>query len=181
MPRMAMATRVVAVLLLGLGFARSGVAQGLEGRWRLIGAEDLNADGSVGRYPWGRQPVGSIVVQDGSCYLQIMSSDVPSFPPGQLPTVEQMTQAIFSTYISYTGPCTIDEAEGSVMLSVQAAWRPDYPVDQKRYFRVEGDLLFFGPTARVRTDPPWDPSSIPAGTFTRRLRLQRVVDRVPAP
>ena len=171
-----MATRVIAVLLLVLGLGRPVVAQGLEGRWRLIGAEDLNADGSVGRYPWGRQPVGSIVVQDGSCYLQIMSSDVPSFPPGQLPTVEQMKQAIFSTYISYTGPCTIDEAEGSVTLRVEAAWRPDYAVDQRRYFRVEGDSLFFGPTARVRTDPPWDPSSIPAGTFTRRLRLRREVD-----
>jgi hypothetical protein len=173
-----MATRVLVGLLLGLGLAGPGAAQGLEGRWRLIGAEDLNADGSVGRYPWGRRPVGSIVVQDGACYLQIMSSDVPSFPAGAVSTVEQMSQALFSTYISYTGPCTIDEGAGSVMLQVEAAWRPDYPVEQRRFFRVEGDLLFFGPTERIRTDPPWDPSTIPAGTFTRRLRLQRVVERV---
>ncbi len=170
-----MTTRVLAVLLVGLGLGRSVAAQGLEGRWRLIGAEDLNADGSVGRYPWGRQPVGSIVVQDGSCYLQIMSSDLPLFPQSEVSTVEQMKQALFSTYIAYTGPCTIDEAEGSVVLRVEAAWRPDYAVDQRRFFRVDGDLLFFGPTERVRTDPPWDPSAIPAGSFTRRLRLQRVV------
>ena len=172
-----MAIRVVVAVLLGLGLARSVVAQGIEGRWRLLAGEDLNADGSVGRYPWGRQPIGSIVVQDGACYLQIMSSDVPSFPPDEVSTVEQMRQALFSTYISYTGPCTIDEAEGSVSLRVEAAWRPGYRVDQTRYFRVEGDLLFFGPTARVLSDPPWDPSSIPAGSFTRRLRLERVVDR----
>jgi len=172
-----MAIRVLAVVLLSLGLTRPVGAQGIEGRWRLVAAEDLNADGSVARYPWGRQPIGSIVVQDGACYLQIMSSDVPSFPPSQVSTVEQMSQALFSTYISYTGPCTIDEAEGRVTLKVEAAWRPNYAVDQTRYFRVDGDLLFFGPTVRIRSDPPWDPSSIAAGSFTRRLRLERVVER----
>jgi hypothetical protein len=172
-----MVTRLVVAALLGLGLHQSAVAQGIEGRWRLVAAEDLNADGSVGRYPWGRSPVGSIVVQDGACYLQIMSTDVPSFPRGEVATVEQMRQALFSTYISYTGPCTIDETEGSVALSVVGAWRPDYAVDQRRYFRVEGDVLLFGPTVRIRSEPPWDPSSISPGSFTRRLRLERVVDR----
>ena len=171
-----MATRILIVALLSAGLASSALpAQGIEGRWRLVAAEDLNADGSVGRYPWGRAPVGSIVVQDGACYLQIMSSDVPSFA-GQASTVEQMSAALFSTYISYTGPCTIDEAAGRVDLTVQAAWRPNYAVDQTRYFRVMGDRMHFGPNARIRTDPPWDPSTIAAGTFTRRLTLERVVE-----
>jgi hypothetical protein len=169
-----MVTRVLSAVLLGWTLAGPVAAQGLEGRWRLVAAEDLNADGSVGRYPWGPRPVGSIVVQDGSCYLQIMSSDVPSFPANEVATVEQMKRALFTTYISYTGPCTIDEAEGSVTLKVEAAYRPDFRVDQKRYFRVEGDLLFFGPSERVTSDPPWDPSSIAPGSLTRRLRLQRV-------
>lgn len=168
-----MATRLLAVLLLHLHVAGTAAAQALEGRWKLVAGEDLNADGSVGRYPWGRQPIGSIVVQDGACYLQIMSSDVPTFPRGDVSTVEQMSQALFSTYISYTGPCTIDERGGSVTLRVVAAWRPDYAEEQRRYFRIVGDTLFFGPTARVRTDPPWDPSSIAAGAFTRRLKLVR--------
>jgi hypothetical protein len=106
-----------------------------------------------------------------------MSSDVPSFPEGPVPTVEQMSQTLFSNNISYTGPCTIDEATGRVDLKVRAAWRPDYPVDQTRYFRVDGDRLYFGPTPRIRSDPPWDPSTIAPGTFTRRLTLVRVVDR----
>jgi hypothetical protein len=171
-----MATKHVALMLIALGYAPPALAQGIEGRWKLLAAEDLNADGSVARYPWGLEPVGSIVVQDGSCYLQIMSSDVPAFPRGERPTVEQMRAALFTTYISYTGPCTVDEAEGRVTLKVEAAFRPDYPVDQTRYFRVEGDVMFFGPTPRVRSDPPWEPASIPAGQLTRRLRLQRVVD-----
>src|SRR5512134_2558204 len=117
-----MPTRVLVVAFLSWSLTSAAVAQGIEGRWRLVAAEDLNADGSVGRYPWGRAPVGSIVVQDGACYLQIMSSDVPSFPPGQTSTVEQMSQTLFSNNISYTGPCTIDEATGRVDLKVQAAW-----------------------------------------------------------
>ena len=168
-----MATRVLVVALLGLSLARSAAAQGIEGRWKLLEGVDLNADGSVGRYPWGRNPVGSIVVQDGACWVQIMSSDVPSFPAGATPTVEQMSATHFSSYIAYTGPCTIDEAEGRVDMTIVAAWRPNYAVDQTRYFRVEGDTLYFGPTARVRTDPSWDASTIAAGTFTRRLILQR--------
>jgi len=169
-----MATRAGAAVLLGLALVQPVAAQGVEGRWRLIAGEDLNADGSVARYPWGRAPVGSIVIQDGACYLQIMSSDVPSFPRGDVETAEQMSQALFTTYIAYTGPCSIDETEGRVSLDLRAAWRPGYRTDQTRYFRVEGDVLFFGPTPRVRTDPPWDPASIPEGTFTRRLRLERV-------
>jgi hypothetical protein len=103
-----------------------------------------------------------------------MSSDVPSFPAGATPTVEQMSAALFSTYISYTGPCTIDEAAGRVDMRIVAAWRPNYAVEQTRYFRVMGDRMYFGPTARVRTDPPWDPAGIAPGTFTRRLILERV-------
>jgi len=171
-----MVTRVLIVVLLSSGLTGAVVAQGIEGRWRLVAAEDLNADGSVGRYPWGRAPVGSIVVQDRACYLQIMSSDVPSFPAGQTSTVEQMSAALFSTTISYTGPCTIDEDAGRVDLTVEAAWRPNYAVEQTRYFRVMGDRMHFGPNARIRTDPPWDPSTIAPGTFTRRLTLERVVE-----
>ncbi len=44
-----------------------------------MAAEDLRADGTVARYPWGRNPIGSIVVDRGWCYVQIMSSDVPAF------------------------------------------------------------------------------------------------------
>jgi len=141
-------------------------AQTIEGRWKLRAAEDRRADGSVARYPWGRQPVGSIVVQGGACYLQIMSSDTPSFPAAT-PATEQMKAALLSTYIAYSGPCTINESEGSVTLKVEAAWRPDYVgTEQKRFFKFENGMLLFGPA----------PNSVRAGTetLTRRLTLERV-------
>ncbi len=154
---------LIALLLLGLSMSAS--AQTIQGRWKLTAAEDLRADGTVARYPWGGRPIGSIVVQDGQCYVQIMSGDVPSFAAGNPPVGEQMRAALLSTYIAYSGPCTINERAGSVTLKVAAAWRPDYVgTEQTRFFRFENGKMFFGPA----------PGSIRAGgeTLTRRLTLE---------
>jgi Lipocalin-like domain len=138
----------------------------IEGRWKLLAAEDLRADGSVARLPWGAHPVGSIVVERGACYLQIMSSDTPSFAAAQ-PATDQMKATLLSSYIAYSGPCVVDAAAGSVTLKVQAAWRPDYVgTEQKRFFTFENGRLRFGPA----------PNSTRSGTeqLTRRLTLERV-------
>jgi len=138
----------------------------LEGRWKLRAAEDVRADGTVARLPWGEHPVGSIVVERGACYLQIMSSDTPAFAQSDTAVSAQMKTALLSSYIAYSGPCTINEAEHSVTLKVEAAWRPDYVgTEQKRFFRFENGVLLFGPA----------PGSIRAGneTLTRRLTLDR--------
>jgi hypothetical protein len=132
-----------------------------------LAAEDIRADGSVARYPWGRSPVGSIVVEGGACYLQIMSSDTPSFADGAGPIGERMKAALVSTYIAYSGACTIDEREGSVVLKVEAAWRPDYVgTEQKRFFRFDESRLIFGPArGSIRLNNE---------SLTRRLTLERV-------
>jgi hypothetical protein len=148
-----------------LSCAIPAAAQGIEGRWKLVAAEDLRADGTVARYPWGRAPVGSIVVEGGSCYVQIMSSDVPAFK-GTTPMHEQMAAMLLSSYIAYSGPCTVNATEGSVTLKVDAAWRPNYVgTEQKRFFKIEGSRMFFGPA----------PNSMKAegGLLTRRLTLER--------
>ena len=142
-------------------------APALEGRWKLRAAEDLRADGTVARLPWGEHPVGSIVVERGACYVQIMSTDTPAFPSGKGAAAEQMKATLLSSYIAYSGPCTIDAADSSVTLKVDAAWRPDYVgTEQKRFFRFENGALLFGPAT----------GSIRAGneTLTRRLTLDRV-------
>ena len=152
-------------LLIVLALPAPGAADTLQGRWTLIAAEDLRADGSVARYPWGTHPVGSIVVENGWCYLQIMSSDVPSLAADR-PVGDQMKATLLSSYIAYTGPCTVSDGEGTVTLKVEAAWRPDYVgTEQKRFFRFENGKLLFGPA----------PNSIRAGSesLTRRLTLER--------
>jgi hypothetical protein len=139
----------------------------LEGRWKLRKAEDLRADGTVARLPWGEHPVGSIVVERGACYLQIMSGDTPSFKAGAAPPAEQMKAMLLSSYIAYSGACTINDAESSVTLKVDAAWQPNYiGTEQKRFFRFENGVLLFGPAQ----------GSIRAGNemLTRRLTLDRV-------
>jgi hypothetical protein len=156
---------VIALLILLCGAATAG-ADTIQGRWKLLSAEDIRADGSVARYPWGRRPVGAIVVEGGHCYVQIMSGDVPAFTAGK-PVGEQMTAALLSTYIAYSGACTVDEAEGSVTLKVDSAWRPDYVgTAQKRFFKFDHGKLIFGPGE----------GSLRSGDerLTRRLTLERV-------
>ncbi len=139
----------------------------LEGRWTVRKAEDLRSDGSVARLPWGEHPVGSIVVERGACYVQIMSSETPSFASGTAAPAEQMKAMQLSSYIAYSGPCAINDAERSVTLKVDAAWQPNYlGTEQKRFFRFENGALIFGPA----------PGSIRAGNekLTRRLTLDRV-------
>jgi hypothetical protein len=162
--------RTILTLVLLLVGHTAGVdaaaADTIQGRWKLVTAQDLRADGTVARLPWGARPVGSIVVDGGYCYVQIMSSDVPAFVAAK-PVGEQMRAALLSTYIAYSGPCTVNDAEGSVTLKVEAAWRPDYVgTEQKRFFRFDNGKLIFGPA----------PNSM-RGTgeaLTRRLTLERV-------
>src|SRR5438034_10765890 len=115
-----------------------------------------------------RRPPRSTLFPYTTLFRSIMSTDVPSFS-AQTPVGEQMKAALLSTYIAYSGPCTINESEGSVTLKVEAAWRPDYVgTEQKRFFRVENGKLLFGPR----------PSSVRGGAgggdaLSRRLTLER--------
>jgi len=155
---------VFVVLTAASGVSRT--ADSIQGRWRLLAAEDIRADGTVARLPWGKSPVGSIVVEGGYCYVQIMSSDVPSFAAAK-PIGEQMTAALLSTYIAYSGACTVDEKEGSVTLKVDSAWRPSYVgTAQKRFFKIDGNRMVFGPAVgSMKAD---------GEALTRRLTLERV-------
>ena len=159
--------RTLAALVALVALVTPASAETLAGKWKLVAAEDLRSDGTVARYPWGRHPVGAIIVEGGSCYVQIMSGDVPTFTAATPSVSEQMSAALLSTYIAYSGPCTIDEAAGKVTLKVEAAWRPNYVgTEQVRFFRFENGKMFFGPA----------PGSMRAGTDTlsRRLTLERV-------
>jgi hypothetical protein len=162
-----MPTRVLCIVLCLCTWAgASASAETLQGKWKLVAAEDLRPDGSVARHPWGLHPIGFIVVEKGSCYVQIMSSDVPDFPASASSVTEQMKASLLSSYIAYTGPCTFDDAAGTTTMKVEAAWRPDYVgTEQTRYYRFEGNRMTYGPA----------PNSIRRGDerLTRRLTLER--------
>jgi hypothetical protein len=162
---MTISTVAAMLLLLVSALPRHASAESIEGRWKVLKVEDLREDGTVARLPWGEHPIGSIVVEKGSCYIQIMSSDVPAFT-GTTPTGDQMKAMQTSNYIAYTGPCTVDEAKGSVKLKVEAAWTANYVgTEQERFFRFENGKMFFGPA----------PNSMRLGNdrLTRRITLER--------
>ncbi len=96
-----MRIRLLALALMAL--AHAAAADSLEGRWKLLAAEDVRDNGEVVRHPWGEHPVGSIVVQGGWLYLQIMSGDTPSFASDK-PLADQMKAMLTSSYIAYAGP-----------------------------------------------------------------------------
>src|SRR5262245_50875822 len=163
--------RLLRVFVMSCGLCASAAptatAESIQGRWKLLAAEDVRADGTTARYPWGLHPAGSIVVEGTACYLQIMSTDTPSFSATTPSPVEQMRASLLSSYIAYSGTCTIDEAAGKVTLKVDAAWRPDYVgTEQVRFFRFDNGRLIFGPA----------PGSIRSGDerLSRRLTLERV-------
>jgi hypothetical protein len=90
---------------------------------------------------------------------------VPAFTTGK-PIGEQMTAALLSTYIAYSGACSVNDAEGSVTLKVDSAWRPDYVgTEQKRFFKIDNNRMTFGPAV----------GSLKASgeALTRRLTLER--------
>jgi hypothetical protein len=153
-------------VLLAVMLSASVSAETLQGKWKIVAAEDLRPDGTVGRLPWGQHPVGGIVVEGGSCYLQIMSSDVPNFSATTSSVTEQMKASLLSSYIAYTGPCTFDDKAGTTTMKVEGAWRPDYVgTQQTRFYRFEGNKMLYGPA----------PNSTRSGSeqLTRRLTLVR--------
>ena len=150
--------------LLLVAFSAS-TADTIQGSWKVIAAEDLRADGTVARHPWGLHPIGSIVVSGGWCYVQIMSSDTPSFTD-RTPIGDQMKAALLSRYIAYSGPCVTDDAAGTLTMKVEAAWRPDYVgTEQRRFFRFEHGRMFFGPAPNALRGS--------GEALTRRLTLER--------
>jgi Lipocalin-like domain len=152
------------MLLVALAVSATASAETLQGRWKLVDAVDLRPDGTIARYPWGRHPVGSIVVQGGSCILQIMATEVPDFTATDTTVTEQMKASLLSTYIAYTGPCTFDDAKGVTTMKVEGAWRPDYVgTQQTRYYRFEGNRMIYGPAPNTRGAEP----------LQRRLTLER--------
>jgi hypothetical protein len=124
-------------------------AQSLEGRWRLIGAQEVRANGEVVHRPWGAHPIGSLLVQGGAQPLR-----------------DQMKATLLSSYVGYSGACAFSEKDGTLSIKVDAAWRPEMVgTEQKRVFRFENGKLIYGPAGAVRTG---------SETLTRRLTFERI-------
>ena len=96
-----------------------------------------------------------------------MSADVPTFTAATPSVSEQMSAALLSSYIAYSGPCTIDEAAGKVTLKVEAAWRRITSAPSRFGSSASRTARCFSGRPRVRCAAVIDP-------LTRRLTLERV-------
>ncbi len=159
-------TRILLLSLILIARVVPAVAQTLDGRWKILSAEDVKANGEVARLPWGAHPTGYILVQGGACFVQIMSTDIPSFAADQ-PVRDQMKATLLSSYVGYSGACLYNDKQGTLTIKVDAAWRPEIVgTEQKRVFKFENGKMIYGPaesTIRIGSE-----------TLTRHLTLERV-------
>src|SRR5262245_60317878 len=107
---------VVAALVVAasMGYAQRLSAQSLGGVWRVVSVVDYNADGSIRRYTYGRNPYGFVVASGGWCSIEIMATETPAYGSDK-PIGDQMQPTLLSSFIGYAGPCTANEQEKFVV------------------------------------------------------------------
>jgi hypothetical protein len=126
--------------------ARPGVAK-FVGTWRLVSTEQRDAKGQV--IPPATPPAPGrlgFITYDPAGYMGvvIMQGGRQKYA-GQQPTPQEARAAV-STYTSYFGPFTVNEAEGYVTHHAQGALSPAMSgVDQKRFFSFSGNRLTLKP------------------------------------
>ncbi len=138
------------------------------GNWELVGRESRTPDGELlpAPDPPARGAEGSIgyIMYDAAGYMGvvIMPPDRPA-SVGDEPTGEEALGRL-STYSSYFGTYTVNEAEGYLTHHLQGNVRPpDSNNDNQRFYEFSGDRLVLMP-------PPDDSGVV------RRIIWQRVPD-----
>lgn len=93
---------------------------------------------------------------DGYMSAQLAKPDRPPFTGGDWFTGSQQDYvAEASTYIPYTGPFHVDEAQHTLTHSMFVSLFPDWTGQtQPRRVELTGDQLTLGTVAPIRSDPP---------------------------
>ncbi len=132
------------------------------GTWKLVSVERRATDGEL-LPPRSPDPIGFIIYDPaGYMGVTIMQSGRTPYA-GDQPTPEEALAAL-TTYLSYFGTFTVNEADGFVTHHVQGSLNPRrISVDQKRFFEFSGNQLTL--------QPPVGPSGV-----TARLTWERVPD-----
>lgn len=117
------------------------------GTWRLMSAEDKNAQGQWIPGTFGTPPSGYFIYDaTGYASIQIMTTPpVTLSDPDNGPTPAEALQ-IFNNYIAYYGTWTVDES--TITVNVEGAWDPtQVGTAQARPYTVDGDTLIIGSKA----------------------------------
>jgi len=131
-------------------------AHALVGTWTLVAADVIHRDGSRG-HDYGDIPKGLLMIDTQGHYsLQIYDSLRPHYASGDRArgtAAEYQTNALgISTHF---GTCQVDAAAGVLTLNVESASFPNQDgQQQKRLYKLDGDVLSYRVQARPNGDVP---------------------------
>ena len=128
------------------------------GAWRLVSIERRDADGELVA-PLIEDRLGYIIYDaSGHMGVTLMQPDRPLFA-GDEPTPEEALAAV-STYTSYFGTFTVNEAEGFVTHHLEGSLNPrGTGSDYKRFYRFSGDRLTLQPPVGengIKSELTWE-------------------------
>ena len=133
----------LALLLLALPLLAQDVSKRLVGTWRLVTYDRQLPNGDV-FYPLGKDAKGRLTYDSqGRMTAQLMQPGRPQFsrPQSRDGSEEQIVKA-YRGYLAYYGTYTVQEKDGYILHKVEASLYPNWVgVDQKRFFRFEGERL----------------------------------------
>ena len=107
----------------------------LIGIWKLISYE-VELQGTGGRvYPWGKNPIGYLILTAEGRMMAVLERDGRTPPK-----TDEERAAAFQSMLAYTG---IYRVEGDKWITkVDASWNPVLrDADQVRFFKLEADRL----------------------------------------
>lgn len=139
---------IVAALALSMNAAlaqQKSLKDRVVGTWKLISIDSVRPSGQTLNFWMGLHPTGLLIYQsNGYMAAQIMHDPRAMFatsPPTSMPTYDELKRAFFG-YYAYWGTYTINEADSSVVHSVQGSLLPgEVGLNYKRFLSIEGTKL----------------------------------------
>lgn len=129
----------------GLPAHAADAAASLVGTWRVERITDTDSKTGKVVHPYGEHPKGYIVYDPtGHLSVQIMRTPaVPPFASGDdAKGSDAEVRAAYDGFVAYFGTYEVDAKQGIVVHRVEGSLMPSYTsTDQRRPFRVEGDVL----------------------------------------
>jgi len=139
---------IVASLTLSMSAAlaqQKSLRDRIVGTWKLVSVDSVRPNGQTLNFWMGLHPTGLIIYQpNGYMAVQIMHDPRAMFaktPPTSTPTYDELKNAFFG-YYAYWGTYTINEADSSVVHSVQGSLLPgEVGLNYKRFLSIDGTKL----------------------------------------
>ena len=163
-----LAVLVMLVAAISVGRTQDQIDKKFLGTWKLVRIEVKHADGKVTDDPdLGPDCIGYITYDEHQrMNVQIMKPGRPLWKDEANPTAEEAIAAA-TGYVAYLGKYEVHAKEGFVVHLPEMSLEPNYiGLQQKRYFKFDGDLL--------KLTPP--PFNVRSGELIERTLIWKKVN-----